>query len=81
MRPRSRPDAHREPPLAIAFERGIVVRSLKVALVVGSVLVAINQGDRILAGGAPDWLKLVLTFCVPYCVATYGAVTARRDRH
>ena len=62
----------------MAAQRDIVARSAKVALIVGSILVAINQGNRLLAG---EWsteiaLKIFLTFVVPYCVATYAAVSA-----
>jgi len=45
--------------------------------VVGTLLGAINYGDRILFVGdmqAVDWSKLAITYCVPYAVATYGAV-------
>lgn len=60
----------------VAIEKGTVLTSAKVALIVGSILAMINYGDRILLHGdmqALDWFKLALTFCVPYCVATYGA--------
>jgi len=63
--------------VAAITERGTVATSAKVALVVGSILALINYGDRILLryDMAPlDWLKLALTYCVPYCVSTYGAV-------
>ncbi len=59
-----------------ATERGTVVTSARVALVVGSILALINYGDRIFLHGnmgTLDWVKLALTYCVPYCVATYGA--------
>ena len=59
-----------------AFERRTVAMSAKVALVVGTVLAAINYGDRIFLRcdmRALDWVKLAVTYCVPYCVATYGA--------
>jgi hypothetical protein len=48
-------------------------RSLFVAVVVGTVLNMINQGDVWLAGGALSYWKLGLTYLVPFCVATYGA--------
>jgi len=51
------------------------VATAVVALVVGTVLNVINQGDAMLAGGPIDWTKLLLTFAVPYCVSTYGAVS------
>ena len=50
----------------------IVRRSLIVALVVGTVLNIINQGDLLLTGEF-NWVKATLTYCVPFCVATYGA--------
>lgn len=64
--------------LTLARGDGIPRRSLIVSLVVGTVLVAINQGDVILAGEMPNWLKIGLTYLVPYCVATYGAVLAKQ---
>ena len=52
-------------------------RSLSVALVVGTVLTILNQGDTLFAGqwrSALYW-KIPLTFCVPFLVATFGAMT------
>ena len=60
------------------FDRGIVRRSSRVALLIGSILVALNQGDQLLAGSFPwatAWYKIPLTYLVPYCVATYGALS------
>ena len=56
----------------------IVTHSLLVALLVGTLLNAINQGDAIAAGRAPDWLKLALTYAVPFFVASFGAWSALR---
>ena len=56
---------------------GVPRRSVIVAAVVGTVLNLINQGDAILAGGSVSWLKVALTYAVPYCVSTYGAVSYR----
>ena len=50
--------------------------SVKVAFFVGSILSLINYGDRILLHHdmlTLDWIKIAVTYCVPYCVATYGA--------
>ena len=58
-----------------AISDGVPGRSLIVALIVGSVLNLINQGDALLFGGSIDWTKIALTFAVPYCVSTYGAVS------
>lgn len=64
--------------LDTALATTTVRRSLRVAMVVGSILVAINYGDRIIAGtlGPLEFAKIGLTYCVPYCVATYAAVSA-----
>jgi hypothetical protein len=56
---------------------GVPRRSLMAALVVGTILNLINQGDALFGGRPLDWLKLGLTYIVPYCVATYGAVAFR----
>ena len=58
-----------------AVSDGVPRHALIVALVVGTVLNLINQGDALLAGGPIDWIKIALNFAVPYCVSTYGAVT------
>ncbi|GIX46507.1 MAG: hypothetical protein KatS3mg131_0718 [Candidatus Tectimicrobiota bacterium] len=52
-----------------------VRRSLFLALVVGSAILALNQGDRLLAGRLTPGLvvKLCLTPCVPFAVSLYGA--------
>ena len=56
---------------------GVPRRSLYVALIVGTVLNLINQGDALLGMASINWLKLILTYCVPYVVCTYGAVSYR----
>ena len=62
----------------LATADGVLKRSALTALVVGTMLSAINQGDVILAGEAPSLVKIGLNYLVPYCVATYGAVSAKR---
>lgn len=58
-----------------------VIRScLIVAVVVGSLLNIINQGDAIFGDGPINFLKAGLTFCVPFCVSMYGAWSATRLR-
>ncbi len=64
--------------LSVATRRDIVMRGLKVSAIVGTILVAINQGDMILAGqldASAAW-KIPLTYLVPYCVSPYGGVFA-----
>ena len=64
--------------LQLATSGGTPRRSLLTALVVGPILTAINQGDAVLAGTGLDWSKALLTFVVPFIVATVGAVQAKR---
>ena len=55
-------------------------RSLLTALVVGTILTAINQGNILLDGRFPASLywKIPLTYSVPFCVATWGALINSR---
>ena len=57
---------------------GTPKKAIFTALIVGSILTAINHGDVILAGLAPASWKIILTYCVPYCVTTWGAMTGKR---
>ena len=63
----------------LAFGGGTPRKALATAAVVGTVLVAINHGDTILAGEFPEVHKVLLTYCVPYLVTTWGAVTGKRS--
>ena len=59
------------------ISRDMLKRSALVALIVGTALVALNQGDKLAAGTfawGTDWYKVPLTYMVPFCVATYGAL-------
>ena len=62
--------------------RPMLERSLAVALVVGTLLLIINQGDVLLSA---SWLwallwKIPLTYLVPFLVATWGALVNGRVR-
>ena len=56
-------------------------RSILTALVVGTILTAINQGNLMLDGRFPASLywKIPLTYSVPFCVATWGALINSRS--
>jgi hypothetical protein len=67
----------------VATDKGTVATSAKVALFVGSILALINYGDRLFLRydmRSLDWIKLAVTYCVPYCVATYGAAKYAMSR-
>ena len=62
--------------------RPIMRKAAQTAVVVGTILTAINQGDALLnhhLTAALLW-KIPLTYVVPYCVSTYGALSISR-RH
>jgi hypothetical protein len=63
-----------------AVADGLPRRAFFVALVVGTVLNLVNQGDALFGPASLDWLKLGLTYVVPYGVSTYGAVSERLRR-
>jgi hypothetical protein len=62
--------------------RPMLRRSLTIALVVGTLLLVINQGDVLLSSPWPRALlwKAPLTYVVPFLVATWGALVNSRIR-
>ena len=64
--------------LNLALRKSVIRRAVKIALIVGCLLALINHGDRIIFQDmkSVDWVKILLTFCVPYCVSTVSSVLA-----
>lgn len=63
------------------MNQAILRRSLGASVVVGTLLTAINQGPELLEGQfapAMAW-KIPLTYVVPFCVATWGALSNSRS--
>jgi hypothetical protein len=60
--------------------RPVLRRAVYVALVVGTILTIINQGDVLLAGEITPLVmaKILLTYLVPYGVSTFSALSANR---
>ena len=58
-------------------------KTVRIALVVGTVLFAINQLDVVLLGRATPlvWFKIALTYLVPFCVSNLGILIASRRAH
>lgn len=69
--------------VSIGFSQPILSNSIKIALVVGTILNAINQGERILAGSEVLWGSLFLNYLIPFCVSCYSAArhAMRQIRH
>jgi hypothetical protein len=61
----------------LAMSDGVPMRALLVALLIGTILNVINQGDVFIYGAPVNWIKLSLTYLTPYLVSTHGAVAAR----
>jgi hypothetical protein len=66
----------------VLLYRPLLRRSTLTGLVVGTILTAINQGSVLIAGNFPAELfwKIPLTYCVPFCVSTWGALSNSRRR-
>lgn len=60
--------------------RPVCRRAIAVALVVGTILMLINQADVLLTGHASAFVvaKIGLTYLVPCSVSTYSALAANR---
>lgn len=57
-----------------------LARCITAALIVGTILFFINQADVAFAGRATTvtWIKIGLSYLVPFFVANYGIVVASR---
>ena len=64
--------------LQLAFGDETHKKAMMTAILVGTVLTLINHGDVILRGESINYLKIILTYCVPYCVTTWGAIHGKR---
>lgn len=67
---------------SFCLERDNLRRTLRIALVVGLVLTAINQGG-VIASGNPTtatWIRCGLNFVVPFLVSNAGLLTGRSNR-
>ena len=70
--------------IEIVTRTDVLIRALKMASIVGIVLAIINHGDHILlvTMTATNWIKVLITFCVPFCVSTISSVLAiRREQN
>lgn len=58
--------------------RAILIRGLIVSVLVGSLLTLINQFEAIAAMQQPNFLKMGLSYLVPFCVSVFSAVAVNR---
>jgi hypothetical protein len=66
-----------------ARQPDIVLCALKMAAIVGTILMIINHGDELWLGQltALHWIQIGLTYLVPYSVSTYSSVEIFRKHH
>jgi hypothetical protein len=65
------------------FLCGTTVRAcLPVALVVGTLLSLVNQGDIIFSRQVSIgfWIKIGMNYIIPFCVSSYGFLQACHDK-
>ena len=74
------PDDARTPLLDAWFDGPTLRRGLRISAVVGTALLAINQGELLLDGEFPAPWKALLTYLVPYVVSSWSSVAALRER-
>ena len=60
--------------------RTAVVSCARIALVVGTILTAINQLDTFVGGRHSGWIwvKVAMNYVVPFCVSSIGYIIAAR---
>ncbi len=63
-------------------ERDTLLRALKTALIVGTLLALINHGQQILSlQFSPSWfVPTLVTYVVPFCVALYSQIQGKHQR-
>ena len=63
-----------------AVQKATIIRSIKVSLFVGTILALINHYDEILKGEltSTSLFQIILTYLVPYLVATNGSASHAR---
>ena len=64
----------------IAFSDGIPKKAFFTACIVGTILTFINHGDNILDAQYPPLVKVLLTYCVPFCVTTWGSYLGKKSQ-
>ena len=68
--------------LAVVLYRPHLRKTILVALIVGTIIFAINQLDVVLRHKATvvTYVKCAVTYLVPFCVSNYGILIATRRK-
>jgi hypothetical protein len=64
---------------SVALQKTTILGGLKIAIVVGIAVNLINQGEQIFALqlSQVSLPKLLITFCIPFCVSIYNSTMTR----
>ncbi len=68
--------------LSYVFSGPVARKSLIIAVVVGSILSAVNLGDLLMAGemNAKMLIKIFMNFVIPFTVASVSAAANRKQQ-
>ena len=68
--------------LRVVFLRSTLRKTIRIALVVGTILSLINQSGPIFSGkaGAVVWIRVAANYLVPFCVSSTGFLSATKRR-
>lgn len=66
--------------LALCFRRTTMRRTVPIALIVGTILSAVNQAGVIMQGDTSwvTWLRVAANYLVPFCVSSLGFLSASK---
>jgi hypothetical protein len=64
----------------VCRQRVVLRRTVRIALLVGTILSIVNQGGVILGGDATvaTWLRVLANYVIPFCVSNAGVLSATR---
>lgn len=65
--------------MAVGMNKTLIKRAVIIAMIVGSILNVINQFDAIFGAEPIEWLKVTLTYCVPFIVSLVSSYITLRD--
>ncbi|HEY6285386.1 MAG TPA: nitrate/nitrite transporter NrtS [Ktedonobacteraceae bacterium] len=68
--------------IVYCLERATLLFSIKMALIVGTILALINHGQAMFTGHVTfdQLIPILITYCVPFTVSMYGQVNGKRER-
>lgn len=69
--------------LRIVFLRSTLRKTIRIALLVGTILSLINQAGVVFGGDATatTWIRVGANYLVPFCVSSAGFLSATRRTH